>query len=223
MSPEHMYSDIVAHNIPLVFNALLYGVYLVLFSFCIYIMRQRKSCVGKIQTIAIVALFMLATLGFIFGCIHTSLSIKRKFIDTKLKVRMVLWGLFDLAKKQIYRCYKVWGAKKKIIAFPVLISIINNGFALLELLSAGRIWWIGHQVAKVLPTGHINLTRRTIAVCLESGVMYPLALIPALVFICQKSHEFDVRLHQRSSSEENFINWTPGMHPGEDWGFVYIL
>ncbi|THU95588.1 hypothetical protein K435DRAFT_797978 [Dendrothele bispora CBS 962.96] len=153
---------------------------------------------------------------------------RRKFIDTELKVRMVLMGLYLLAK-----CYKVWGAKKKIIAFPVLTSIINNGFSLLELLSgrtmnfmaaiktgpsplarstaeiflavnffinlviplmiggSGRIWWIGHQVAKFLPTGNVNLTRRTIAVCLESGIMYPLALIPVLIFICQKSTDFD--------------------------------
>ncbi|THU91249.1 hypothetical protein K435DRAFT_801402 [Dendrothele bispora CBS 962.96] len=157
---------------------------------------------------------------------------RRKFIDTELKVRMVLMGLYLLAK-----CYKVWGAKKKIIAFPVLTSIINNGFSLLELLSgrtmnfmaaiktgpsplarstaeiflavnffinlviplmiggSGRIWWIGHQVAKFLPTGNVNLTRRTIAVCLESGIMYPLALIPVLVFVCQKSPDFDVYVY----------------------------
>ncbi|THU91252.1 hypothetical protein K435DRAFT_909211 [Dendrothele bispora CBS 962.96] len=138
-------------------------------------------------------------------------------------------GGFDgtLSLSKISRCYKVWGAKKKIIAFPVLLSIINNGFALLELSSviktelspivryaaeiflainfsinlviplmiAGRVWWIGHQVAKFLPTGYINLRRRTIAVCLESGVMYPLALIPVLVFVCQKSPDFDVYVY----------------------------
>ncbi|THU92552.1 hypothetical protein K435DRAFT_800389 [Dendrothele bispora CBS 962.96] len=72
----------------------------------------------------------------------------------------------------LVKCYKIWGANKKIIVLPMFISIMNN---------AGRIWWIGYQVSKFLPTRQFNLTRHIMAVCLESGIMYPLALIPALV------------------------------------------
>ncbi|THU84679.1 hypothetical protein K435DRAFT_870018 [Dendrothele bispora CBS 962.96] len=50
---------------------------------------------------------------------------------------------------------------------------------------AGRIWWIGNQVSKFLPSRKFNLTRRTMAICLESGIMYPLALLPALVLTFQ--------------------------------------
>ncbi|THV03761.1 hypothetical protein K435DRAFT_791511 [Dendrothele bispora CBS 962.96] len=44
----------------------------------------------------------------------------------------ILNGLYLLANIiadtiLICRCYKVWGTKKKIILFPVFISIINNG------------------------------------------------------------------------------------------------
>ncbi|THU83970.1 hypothetical protein K435DRAFT_807093 [Dendrothele bispora CBS 962.96] len=74
----------------------------------------------------------------------------------------------------IHRCYKIWGANKKITVLSIFISIMNN---------AGRIWWIGHQVSKFLPTRKFNLTRQSMAVCLESGIMYPLALIPTLVLI----------------------------------------
>ncbi|THU96532.1 hypothetical protein K435DRAFT_95053 [Dendrothele bispora CBS 962.96] len=130
----------------------------------------------------------------------------------------------------IHRCYKVWGAKKKIIVPPVFTSIINNGLALLAfiidlvqsesafayeggiiakmavlrvytfksflvvnfftnlfipLMIAGRIWWIGYQVSKFLPLRKFNLTRYIMATCLESGIMYPLALLPALVLFFQ--------------------------------------
>ncbi|THU92551.1 hypothetical protein K435DRAFT_800388 [Dendrothele bispora CBS 962.96] len=111
----------------------------------------------------------------------------------------------------IHRCYKIWGANKKIIVLPMFISIINNvlggglGSYRIEILGeyasrsfvtvnflanlaipsliAGRIWWIGYQVSKSLPTRKFNLTRHIMAVCLESGIMHPLALIPALVII----------------------------------------
>ncbi|THU81800.1 hypothetical protein K435DRAFT_808790 [Dendrothele bispora CBS 962.96] len=143
-------------------------------------MTHRKGCVKRMQFIAIVALFALATLGFISSCIYTILSIKYDVINDgsgsfkglqlleSSRVSTIVFGLYVLAK-----CYKIWGAKKKIIIFPVFISIINN---------AGRIWWIGHQVSKFLPRGKFHPTKHILAVCLESGIMYPLALIPALVF-----------------------------------------
>ncbi|THU83968.1 hypothetical protein K435DRAFT_807091 [Dendrothele bispora CBS 962.96] len=120
----------------------------------------------------------------------------------------------------IHRCYKIWGANKKITVLSIFISIMNNVTFIIEVLAlvqnlgggldrmetsfgeyasrsfltvnfltnlaipsliAGRIWWIGYQVSKFLPTRQFNLTRHIIAVCLESGIMYPLALIPALV------------------------------------------
>ncbi|THU76631.1 hypothetical protein K435DRAFT_878944 [Dendrothele bispora CBS 962.96] len=203
------------------------------------------------QLIAIVALFVSATLGFIFSCINTFLRIKIVIIDnggTPFKEytlweisRMIISGLYVSANITadvvlIQRCYKIWGAKKKIIVFPIFISIINNGLALVELITmvvvnlslliggdvtetsemgrlldlggltfkyfltvnfftnlliplmiAGRIWWIGHQVSKFLPKNKFHLTRRAMAVCLESGIMYPLALIPALAFAFEET------------------------------------
>ncbi|THU83972.1 hypothetical protein K435DRAFT_870768 [Dendrothele bispora CBS 962.96] len=68
------------------------------------------------------------------------------------------------------------------ITYSEVISY-NLPFMVDNLSSAGRIWWIGHQVSKFLPTRKFNLTRQSMAVCLESGIMYPLALIPTLVLI----------------------------------------
>ncbi|THU83965.1 hypothetical protein K435DRAFT_807118 [Dendrothele bispora CBS 962.96] len=114
----------------------------------------------------------------------------------------------------IHRCYKIWGAKKKVIVLPVFISIINNevtngsvlsntineyifkSFLAVNFLTnlsipfmiAGRIWWIGNQVSKFLPSKRSNLARHTMAICLESGIMYPLALFPALVLTFQSPY-----------------------------------
>ncbi|THU83431.1 hypothetical protein K435DRAFT_807520 [Dendrothele bispora CBS 962.96] len=242
------YSMVVALSLPFMFATFLYGVYVVLFVICVYIMTHKKGCVRKMQLIAIVALFVIATLGFISSCIQANLGIKydiasgsfQGFLFTESLIKASLhfqtFSIPGLITKPsviadivlIHRCYKIWGAKKKIIIFPVFISIINNvteafqvtkfikelqaDHTLLEieaiifytstsflavnfltnlviplmiefddLSSAGRIWWIGRQVSKVLPTRRFNLTRHIMAVCLESGIMYPLTLIPALV------------------------------------------
>ncbi|THU96310.1 hypothetical protein K435DRAFT_797458 [Dendrothele bispora CBS 962.96] len=250
---QQRYSDFISLTLPLTFYALLYV--------CIYIIVHRQGCVRKLQIIAIVALFAIATLGFIFSCISTNLSIKGDLILAGIS-SMVVSGLYILANIiadiiLIHRCFKIWGSKKKVIALPVFIAIFNNvttkdshleGFALAQLTlgilrleqledlflhfsmgltilqglsgvdpgllwpflvvnfftnlliplmigdcqslfaitkfddlsSAGRIWWIGRQVSKFLHS-RFNPTRHSIAVCLESGIMYPLALIPALV------------------------------------------
>ncbi|THU96305.1 hypothetical protein K435DRAFT_797453 [Dendrothele bispora CBS 962.96] len=182
------------------------------------------------QLIAIVALFVSATLGFIFSCIYTFLCIKENVIGDIPPprvgyplwdiLRFILFGLYVSAK-----CYKIWGAKKKTIVFPIFISIINNvkirvadfdnetsmarlldlgedilqSFLavniltnlLIPLMIAGRIWWIGHQVSKFLPKNKFHPTRHAMAVCLESGIMYPLALIPALVLAFEKTPRLD--------------------------------
>ncbi|THU83520.1 hypothetical protein K435DRAFT_425595 [Dendrothele bispora CBS 962.96] len=238
------------------FCTLLYGAYLVLFVTCTYIITHRKGCVKKMQLIAIVALFVSATLGFIFSCIYTFLHIKEDVIGDILLTfprryplwatsRITVFGLYVSANITadvvlIHRCYKIWGAKKKIIVFPIFILIINNGLALVEfiamvvevvkiannieiketlamgrlldlgdsilksflainfftnllipLMIAGRIWWIGHQVSKFLPKNKFHPTRYAMAVCLESGIMYPLALIPALVLAFKQTFKLD--------------------------------
>ncbi|THV00206.1 hypothetical protein K435DRAFT_611598, partial [Dendrothele bispora CBS 962.96] len=54
-------------------------------------------------------------------------------------------------------------------------------FKLGNLAPAGRIWWIGRQVSKHLGSEQSRVTRYNMAICFESGVIYPLALLPAFV------------------------------------------
>ncbi|THU97566.1 hypothetical protein K435DRAFT_796430 [Dendrothele bispora CBS 962.96] len=199
------YSQLIVYNLPFTFFTLLYGVYLVLFVTCMYIMAHKKGSVNRLHLTAIVALFVLATFGFIFGCIFTNLSIKifaigiTVFKDVLLAdiSSVIMAGIYVLANIiadviLIHRCYKVWGAKKRIIIPPVLISIINN---VLPFMIAGRIWWIENQVSKFLPSRKFNLPKHTIAICLESGIMYPLALLSALVSTFQPAEKPASQVH----------------------------
>ncbi|THU96307.1 hypothetical protein K435DRAFT_797455 [Dendrothele bispora CBS 962.96] len=256
------YSSFIQLSLPLMFCTLSYGAYLVLFVTCTYIITHRKGCVKKMQFIAIVALFVFATLGFIFSCIDTFLDIKCNVIHDfdsgyyQLELPFVMRRTFhwySYHSQHNSKCYKIWGAKKKIIVFPIFISIVNNGLALVEfinmlvevvktsgddfrietsmarleelgyatlksflavnfftnllipLMIAGRIWWIGHQVSKFLPKNKFHPTKHAMAVCLESGIMYPLALIPALVLAFEETLRLDTRYMDASSLIPNLI------------------
>jgi hypothetical protein len=48
------------------------GVYAVLFGVCVFIMRHKRATVKKIHQVAIIILFCLATLAFIFGGFESS-------------------------------------------------------------------------------------------------------------------------------------------------------
>ncbi|KAF5346233.1 hypothetical protein D9758_014392 [Tetrapyrgos nigripes] len=77
-------------------------------------------------------------------------------------------------------------ARVDILGTPILISflavnLLTNLF--IPFMIAGRIWWIGRQVSKSIGKRKNSLTRRAIAICLESGMMYPLVLIPTLAWI----------------------------------------
>ncbi|THU84685.1 hypothetical protein K435DRAFT_870024 [Dendrothele bispora CBS 962.96] len=245
-------SGVIELNLSTTFCSLLYGVYLVLFAICMYIIAHKKGSVSRLHFAALVALFVLATLGFILDCIYTNFKIEMILIEVtnsslegsntavppSLSVTLfVLHGLTNIIADiiLIHRCYKVWGAKKKVIVLPVIISIINNGLAFGEIIAgtvltvnkttaqdinslptlggnyltfendaiilylavtlftnlvitfmiAGRIWWIGHQISKFLPSRKFNLARQTMAICLESGIMYPLVIFPTLVLSSQ--------------------------------------
>ncbi|KAF5366800.1 hypothetical protein D9758_006527 [Tetrapyrgos nigripes] len=242
--PGPVYASIA---VPSMVTNVLFGGYAILFAICMYIIRCKRGTVKRAHQVAIVSLFAFATLAIIFGGIEDAMLIGffSDIVDPALIVsedlysRFSLWpisqtiafGIYTLANALadfilIYRCYKIWGFKKRVIAFPVLISVVNNGLALvrtiilaintrpfilehliaispgldvLELtlrnsflavnlltnllipfMIAGRIWWIGRQASKFIGTQKHSLTRRSVAICLESGMMYPLVLIPTL-------------------------------------------
>ncbi|THU94001.1 hypothetical protein K435DRAFT_799264 [Dendrothele bispora CBS 962.96] len=92
------------------FSMFLYGIYTVLFAICVYMVIHRKGCVKKMHLVALNALFITGTLGFIFSPIET------------------------ISTLESYRSNsQIWGGNRKIIVFPIIISTINNGLALVRL------------------------------------------------------------------------------------------
>ncbi|KAF5343280.1 hypothetical protein D9758_016310 [Tetrapyrgos nigripes] len=231
--------------VSLALTGVLYGAYGILFVICMYIIRCRKGTVGKAHQIALIFLFALATLGFIFGCIESTMGVSALGSVQALRLvsedthtasittQTIVFGLYTLANTiadivLIQRCYRIWGFKKRIIVFPAFISAVNNGLALvrtiamvndqvqdinslldtmekvdglgattfksfigvnffmnllLPLMMAGRIWWIARQASKCIAIrkNSLTLSRLSLAVCLESGIIYPVALLPPLV------------------------------------------
>ncbi|KAJ6582710.1 hypothetical protein DFH09DRAFT_1145761 [Mycena vulgaris] len=129
-------------------------------------------------------------------------------IATIIKVRYALANIIADGIL-IYRCYVIWGFNWRPVAFPVfayVCTIIGAILGVLPLsgaseraavavcfgttfftnvlaagLAAGRIWWISRRAAAVLGS---RLRRRKYmdltAIILESGLIYPAALIITL-------------------------------------------
>ncbi|KAJ4468179.1 hypothetical protein J3R30DRAFT_1682197 [Lentinula aciculospora] len=114
----------------------------------------------------------------------------------------------------LYRCYIVWGSRRYIIASLVIISlsmlgeeifspaalvvsesILYFGFISVNLftnlmltgLVAGRIWWLNRATQRSLGISKSN--RKSIngiaATVLESGLLYPIAIIIDIVVVLQ--------------------------------------
>ncbi|KAF5355501.1 hypothetical protein D9758_006429 [Tetrapyrgos nigripes] len=62
------------------------------------------------------------------------------------------------------------------LLIPLMIINALN----LTTLQAGRIWWIGRQASVLIPR-ETKLIKRTIAICLESGMIYPIAILVVLI------------------------------------------
>ncbi|THU81271.1 hypothetical protein K435DRAFT_972404 [Dendrothele bispora CBS 962.96] len=58
--------------------------------------------------------------------------------------------------------------------FDISNAVVNS---FLTLMTAGRIWWISRQARPMLETERVKKYNTIVAVILESGIIYPLALI----------------------------------------------
>ncbi|KAJ7925050.1 hypothetical protein B0H13DRAFT_2314840 [Mycena leptocephala] len=110
-------------------------------------------------------------------------------------------------RSQLYRCYIIWGSKKKILILPALCSlatvvltviswlrkpggqgaylisfgapfIMTLGTNLLLMLLTGRIWYKGRETQIVLGPAFRKKYNTAAALVLESGALYCFCLIP---------------------------------------------
>lgn len=99
----------------------------------------------------------------------------------------------------VYRCYIVWGSKKRIVILPCILllatAVLGYTFRItiqlvaLSLvtsivatsLTAGRIMWISYQTKKHLGKQFAERYNMAFQVVVESGLMYSISLIIFLV------------------------------------------
>ncbi|KAJ6594799.1 hypothetical protein B0H19DRAFT_1247442 [Mycena capillaripes] len=112
----------------------------------------------------------------------------------------------------IYRCFIIWGHNVRIIILPILMLFATTvlGYlsalsadlfvpyhidgrlafgmvlltnAVLTVLAAGRIWWMRRDACIVLESAHVRKCNTAIAIILESGAIYCLAIIIYLIAV----------------------------------------
>ncbi|KAJ7585292.1 hypothetical protein C8J56DRAFT_950300 [Mycena floridula] len=128
--------------VPFVIECIFYGVYSVLFSLCIYVLRKRREMqhrwlhftfIVALYSLATVHMVLMSTLAFKFDGILLgysafiqSLGWDHSFhLPTVLALSLALKVLFLVSNLLadtilIYRCYLVWGRNRRVIILPAL-------------------------------------------------------------------------------------------------------
>ncbi|KAJ6553052.1 hypothetical protein B0H19DRAFT_1236178 [Mycena capillaripes] len=182
-------------------GTLFYGIYLVLFCICVYILvhRPRNVANGILLGTAIL-LFTLSTIQAVLNLVLGSIQILR--LDDVLPADSIgfadnmLYVATNLVADSLllYRCWVVWNRNIFVIipgfAGIVITSVFGwdqnipdlDGFysltlatnILVSLLTAGRIWWIGRQSRLAVSSKSSTKSpyASTISIILESGMIY---------------------------------------------------
>ncbi|KAF7315994.1 Ras-GEF domain-containing protein [Mycena indigotica] len=123
------------------------------------------------------------------------------YFATFIKVRFAIAN-FIADTILMHRCYIIWNRRWKIMIIPAIAYIVNYVVTLLPLsqstrrsifascmtitfltnvlisaLTAGRIWWMARKINRVLQGRTTTLYSNLIAILLESGSMYPAAIL----------------------------------------------
>ncbi|KAJ6477047.1 hypothetical protein C8R45DRAFT_1158313 [Mycena sanguinolenta] len=111
-----------------------YGIYLVLFCICIYILMKRpRDLANAILLLTAIALFTSATVQIIFNVIVNAsgfgaLDIPPESIDRVIDGASVMYILSNLVADGlvIYRCYVLWSNNTLVIILPILMLIAST-------------------------------------------------------------------------------------------------
>ncbi|ESK88119.1 hypothetical protein Moror_5604 [Moniliophthora roreri MCA 2997] len=221
---------------------LLYGLYIPLFYGALYVLKHRRpgpTRETQLHRISMIILFVLATMGLFINTsrIIWNCSMKFEFVRVNAQdgdfnskttrtmdgLMMAVLSLSNIAADTvlIFRCYSIWGFRRRIIVAPAIGCTISNllGVAsmalylrvggisdewfarsrliigmflivnaamnvFLTLMVAGRIWFITRISVDKQAATRYNLIA---ALVLESGMLYPFALILDCIVNTNKS------------------------------------
>ncbi|KAF8076666.1 hypothetical protein FPV67DRAFT_426546 [Lyophyllum atratum] len=209
--PLPTYPDTPApYVVAVLFETFLYGVYLVLFCFCLVVLWRKQRIQWVLLSTATI-LFMLATADISFTLdllFHRFFKRGLEYDDFRPKFILYVTSSAITNALLLYRCYLVWGSSRWIVFGPgillpltigcgytflgstsflahyswinVLVAAVFN--VIITALSVGRIWWLSRSVPVLL--GDALVERHNIAACimLESGVIYTIYGLLDLIF-----------------------------------------
>ncbi|KAJ7278820.1 hypothetical protein C8J57DRAFT_1304612 [Mycena rebaudengoi] len=216
-------------------NFVLYGLYIVLFIFSLRRLAPRNTPGRRLLVGTTIVMFLLGTCGTFVVAAMAAVSIRMTkavvlgSVDVPHLIRVFgVLELTDLVRDLInivvadllllYRCYIIWGSKKRIIIVPALcilasavltvvawlpkayidsrtpfIMILGTNL-LLMFLTAGRIWYVGREVQTVLHHSTLQKQYNTaVMMVVESGAIYCLSLVlwVTSLTILGNNHEYN--------------------------------
>ncbi|KAJ7236805.1 hypothetical protein C8J57DRAFT_1376246 [Mycena rebaudengoi] len=188
--------------------------YIVLFIFSLRTLAPRNVPRRRLLVGTTIMMFLLGTCGtfVVVAMAGVSIRITKAMVlgfadlprligvlDDVLQLTNFVRGLMNTS---LYRCYIIWGSRKKILIVPALcilatvvltvvswlpkayihprtsfIMTLGTNF-LLMFLTAGRIWYVGREVQTVLHHSTLQKQYNTaIMMVVESGAIYCLCLV----------------------------------------------
>ncbi|KAJ6478200.1 hypothetical protein C8R45DRAFT_1006760 [Mycena sanguinolenta] len=183
-----------------------YGIYLVLFCICVYILLHRPHTrANTFLLVTAIALFTLSSILTVLNLVLGAAEIDDiDGIPSDSIQNAAIYGLNNSIADGlvIYRCFVIWERKWRVIIVPIIMLIISTIYGLdftlspypffgltlatnvlVTALTAGRIWWICRQSRAYLNTSEQRRYTSSVTILVESGVLYSVALLTYLIVI----------------------------------------
>ncbi|KAJ6556018.1 hypothetical protein B0H19DRAFT_1235382 [Mycena capillaripes] len=157
-----------------------YGIYLVLFCICMYILLHRPSSRGNtVLMVTTMALFTFSTILIVLILVLVTAEIEELSSIPSDSIQNAAYIIYAINNSigdglLIYRCYVVWNHDWRVIVLPVMMLIAST---------AGRIWWISHHSRAYLAAAAQQRYASTIALVVESGMLYSATILAFLIVI----------------------------------------
>ncbi|KAJ7140925.1 hypothetical protein C8R44DRAFT_762099 [Mycena epipterygia] len=186
-------------------GTLFYGIYLVLFCICIYVLLHRPRNLGNtVFLVTATALFTLATVQAVINLVLGASDIDGIDIpyDQLSTANFMIYAANNVIADAlvIYRCYTIWNRNIYVVILPLILLIVTSVFGwdillpvvpffalslatnvLVTTLTAARIWWICRQARAYLRTDLQKRCVSSISIIVESGVIYSASVLAYLI------------------------------------------
>ncbi|TFK69995.1 hypothetical protein BDN72DRAFT_839606 [Pluteus cervinus] len=184
------------------FETILYGIYLGLCLLCVYLLLSRRTSIGYIFLTSAFVLFCFATGSITYSYVllfryilNGSLTFRQLY--PKGIVYVVCNAISDSIL--LYRCYIIWNHNRRVVIVPAILLVVITGCGIafdgttMELfrwadiylsmaigfnilvtsLTAGRIWWTIRNVRDTHFLQSSNRSQQLFIFLVETGLIYP--------------------------------------------------